>query len=287
MRQIKAGRLILSKRASAKPTWGRVAGGLSVLFVCFILSGSFLPLSALSMVCFAPILLLAIGTFCGVAYAIRISGAIVNEHTQGRYELAQVSPLGAEGVSWSVGNLAYHNSHFVGQIRDLARGIYLVIGVGVTMLIGMNVILWIPLIANHSGPISGREMLDQAEFIVPFFVVVSAIYLDLIQSILVGYVIGLIVPTMTVDRLNARGLASGLFLGVQFSFYAIVGILSFWILPEFYALLGFESGAMLNLIRLALFFGLRETLIVVLWRLLATTLDTNIGELDITAGLTT
>jgi hypothetical protein len=49
------------------------------------------------MVCFAPILLLAIGTFCGVAYAIRISGAIVNEHTQGRYELAQVSPLGAEG----------------------------------------------------------------------------------------------------------------------------------------------------------------------------------------------
>jgi hypothetical protein len=92
---------------------------------------------------------------------------------------------------------------------------------------------------------------------------------------------------MTVDRLNARGLASGLFLGVQFSFYAIVGILSFWILPEFYALLGFESGAMLNLIRLALFFGLRETLIVVLWRLLATTLDTNIGELDITAGLTT
>ena len=282
-RRIEAQNIVLLKRRSTNSIpIGLVATGLIISIATIMILG---PGSSsgivFSTLCFTPFLaLLALATFCGASYAINVSTALSREREQGRFDLAQITPLGPEGVAWSVGSAAYHSSAFLGQLRDLARGVYIIVSAGLVLVIGASLLMWAPVLFTGGRALSINEFVDQLALAGPFFIITTAVYGDLLQSILTGYVIGMIAPILLAERIQSQSAALGLFLGIQFSLYAIAAIAGFLLLPEIVG----GSAVVVNAIRLIIFIGIRETALIIMWRLLAQSLDVDPKALEITAG---
>jgi hypothetical protein len=118
----------------------------------------------------------------------------------------------------------------------------------------------------------------------------AAIYVEYVQSTVLGSLVGLVISTYAHNRLDASLWSFGIFLLLQVSIYTAAWFIGFELLPEIYEWLninGWYASFTLPVLRVAAFFLLREGLIAALWRALIARLNMSPGELDFISGVAT
>ena len=135
------------------------------------------------------------------------------------------------------------------------------------MLIILDVLT---VLVNNTTP----QSFTRLSFTLPLLSLFIALYLDIVQSIITGCIIGMLAAAYTRERLAARSLAAGLFLAAQLIFNAFVVFVVFGLLPRL------PNAVVASISFLLIFFITRETMIFFLWRLLARRLGIPASELS-------
>jgi hypothetical protein len=240
-----------------------------------VLLPSFLATTSLNaLASLAPLALATVGTICGLISSNRTVITIVREHETRRLDVASVTPRGKAGIYWLLSRWAYNHSDSLQEIRNVAFGLYVLVGGAMMFVIGGALISTI-----NSGTFTfGEAASFLVSFVVPVYIVLVVVTFDLVQSILTGSTVGMIVADLIREVRSAQPVAIMTFLGVQFAFYAIIAIAGLLLLPPLIGV--FFGDNVLVILQAVLFIGGRELLLWGLWQLIAGTLDVSQEELN-------
>lgn len=250
---------------------------MPLLFVSiFALTPIILPL-----VIVTPLLLPLIVNWCCVQWAIRTGGAIASENERGTYDLAALTPPGAFGASWTICSACIHRGSSFGDlhtfVRVLVKFLFLMTGSGFFIAILIA-------IARSPGDSVGAAF-SQSTFVNLFHAaaLVAAFYLDHVQSAVVGGLVGMLAPIYVRNRLDAR--AWGLFgySMLQVGVYLLTWLIGFQVIPALYEglnLNGLYAELSIPILRVVVFYFIREGIIAGLWLVLTGRLNAMPSDLD-------
>ncbi len=216
------------------------------------------------------------GTIAGLYWAMRISGAIARERERGSFDLISTSPYGAFSASWAIcTGCQYYDQTFngIGAQRVWFSRIFFL-----TLLLMSAVISLIE-------PRSTSAAVNNCLYVSDVVIAVSlAFVIDDIHSAVIGSLIGMIVPLIVRNRLNAHLGALAGFLTLQIGAYALVWLIGFTLLPQVNANLAvgaLAASLMLPLEQVLVFFAVRELIARVLWRIHSLLLDDDVSDLSL------
>lgn len=199
-------------------------------------------------------------SFYVLGWVIHISMSIAKEHEHETFDQLSLPPAGALGVSWAFASASIHRNDTFGWISSLRM--WSMAGIGMIAFSVLFTSVFAP-----TGP-------DITQFLLIFVQVVSLLtlsYLDHVQSIVQGCLVGMLTPTFVFRRLDVRFLCILGFLASQVAIYVVWILIGFVALPFIINTLnlsGWFTDVSLTLLRVALFYSLREGMIILLWRLL-------------------
>lgn len=254
----------------------RLISWASVMIMLVIQLGDVVPTALIFLM---PLLLCFTGLLYGLDCALRVSHAIAREHENNTYHLLALAPAGPLGLSWAICTSAlYHNSEFH-QFRVIVRA-SLVIAVVISAILA--------LMALVSQSESFARFAQSAYHTIAHFISIvglcAALYLEYAQSAILGCIVGMIIPTYTHSRLDASLFAFGMFLLLQILVYLLVFVGAFAVLPALFhaaGASGFYSDVSITALRVALFFAVRDVVIVLSWRVLTYRLNALTPDLDL------
>jgi hypothetical protein len=266
----------LARRKKRKADGGRGRLRSMVLFAATLVIVALALMTGgviiLTVVCFAPLLLLFAGTIAGLFVAVRTAGVIGVEQQRGRADVVGVTPVGVAGLNWAAICVIYYYSTTVRDVRDMARFMYQILLIGIWFGAFVSVLNWTRYI--DEGQPALQSLFNAMQPTVLVSMALAVLYLDLIQSILLGGIAGMMGPAWAHDRLDAVGLALGAFLAAQLLSYAVVGVIAFMFVPRLYTVLGGDSfGMTLGAMELITLFLLRDGLLFAMWRTALNRLD--------------
>ena len=256
---------------------GKVFSGFTMML--FLCAGGWLVI--VPMVVILPLIMFFLGTLNGLAVSTGVSRIIARERQRGREHLFAVTPHGIIGANWAICTAVYHRSNFLGQFRFTINNMYYAIYIGIIVFSIFLIGHWVNL--SNQGLATESARLNFFNSLI-LMVIVIAFQFNYMQSIALGSLIGMIVPTYAESQSDARGLAMGLFLAIQVISYAMIILISFIILSELFELFVIEDALLLSIGRLGVFIGIRELILWLMWRLLAKRLDVDFGELSTEVG---
>lgn len=245
---------------------GKIVGIFAVMM--FLCAGGWLFIVPFLFI--LPILLFITGTLNGASITIGISSNIARERQYGRDSVIGVTPSGLSGMTWAICSAIYHRNTVLGQFRFTISSIYQAIYIG---LITLNVVLgihWIITLRRDQQVSSTDHLITNTLLLLMGLI---AFHADYIQSILMGTIIGILVPTYIQNQADARAISIGAFLALQFLLYVTIAIMVFLLLPPIFDNLSIASIILLSACRLFIFIGLREVVLTLLWRYVAYRLD--------------
>jgi hypothetical protein len=215
------------------------------------------------------------GTIAGLYWAIRVSGAIARERERGVFELLSTSPYGAFSASWAIcTGCQYYDQTFNGagaQRVWFSRVFFLTL-------------LFLSALISLADPRNfGGASVEGFVYILAIVSILAfAFYIDDIHSLVLGSLVGVIVPMFARNRLDARiGALTG-FLLLQIGTYLIVFLFGYILIPQVHQRLlvtGFAAEIALPLELLLIFFSVRELIARLLWRLNSLLLDGDVSDL--------
>jgi hypothetical protein len=231
-----------------------------------MLTGLSFPAMVVGVIAAIPALVLIFnGTVLGTHWAMTIAESIAREYQGGRFELLTVTPHGTLEISWLMAMGVIHRTDRLSKAFRNVRAFIGIVLFALIFTLFMNTVMLI-----------GMDELQRFGQFSPIFSSLSAIlvfcalFLDQIQSIVLGALVGIWLPAYVQSPQPVRNLAVGVYLTLQVSFYAAVvgfyvvlqdGLLSittaYW-LPQF----------ILVLLTFAVFFFLREAIIHLIWWLM-------------------
>ena len=223
---------------------------LSVLFVSLLLSCGLWTMLPRTKPFIATMLMVLMGfastTYVG-GWMVRLSIAISQEHAHRTFDVLCLLPSGALGASWAICASHLHHSDILGWIgpfRKLFAGLFLFL------------LLMLLLTARPAGGDSGFT--QSLRLLLDMMALGIVLYSDHVQSVVIGAMVGMLVPVYSRDRPDTGFWAAGTFLVAQ-------------AIPYLTALLILHLAVDFTPVALSLlvFSLLREILIVVLWRWLA------------------
>lgn len=235
--------------------------------LCCGLWGLLLPLRAASV---TPVLVAIVFFSSSVyisAWIIDISRTIATQHRNRTYDLLCAAPAGAPGVSQAICAASLHRDERLTWVIFLRR-----------LMTGL--LLFILLMILLVTAATSRDTFDLPQLLrllLDILLLATAFYIDHIQAIVMGCLVGMLTPARSRSRPETPFLAVGGFLILQIiifsiSLLAITGLLS---LPT----VNWWSGIIL----LAFFYLIREMVNVALWRMLVYQL--NAGPTDFRVGV--
>jgi hypothetical protein len=203
------------------------------------------------------------GTLYGMVWSANISRILVRLRTDGKYDLLRLSTASELHLNWAVCTGYLHRnrsfSRVHGQKARLAQYILMVPGA-----------LAMPLMIGIASENEAYTMMLMTT-VVHTVVLAGAYYIDYAQSVIIGGLIGMIVPLYSRSEIDSRMVAGFSFLALQISSYAITWWLGFVALPSLYTHLNIGSGypgLSLHLLQLLIFYACREAIISGLWNTL-------------------
>jgi hypothetical protein len=169
------------------------------------------------------------GTASGWASGTRIASLIYREKAKRRYDLLLLTPPGVLGVHWALVTRTMRDQPILRWMRWLPSGFYLMIGFPLLALLvtaGLTGIFW--LFSNERG-----TMGDNILQLVWLLSLVALLYNDYVQSVVLGVLVGILIPTYAEDEdsTGAFALASAGFFGGQafyYVFFILLGMLLFY-----------------------------------------------------------
>ena len=218
---------------------------------------------------YAPIMAIMV-MLRGSGSAMQVSGIIAQELEKRRYEFLCLLPPGELGVNWMLSTAylyrRHHAPYFKGLdyvTRDSWRrrwGILLVAG---------GVLLPLGLLVDTAGIVA-------LDIIVGLWLLVNLIYVDTVQTTLLGCLVGMLTPAFVSGLLDARAIALTIYITLQTIVFMLITVVGIVILPAFFAAFDFDEmlASLITLLMLTgLFVGLRDATIWLCWRLLTRRLE--------------
>ncbi len=261
--------------------------GTRLLRILLVLGGLLMvvlsPPLALVLLIYGVVLLpVTVLMFSGVIYggynAIMIATHLAQEHRQGRYELLQVTPSGATFIDVIVSAGCLHRGNRFQQVHKLVRFTAYSIFIALSLVAGF---IWLSLTVNPSGNSNNQAVVQQILPIVLFLLGACAVfYIDHIQSIITGCLIGMLTPYYTQSALEVRVISVMLFCFVQMSAYLLTVGMLLIIAPLIQRSLNDLPLAYVAtmLAAVSLFYVVREGTIRALWRVLLHQSHTSAAE---------
>lgn len=225
-----------------------------------------------------PFILLVLGLTYGLDCALRVGSAITREREHDTYHLLSLAPSGPLGAMWTLCTSALYRNHDFMRLRDIVR-VSLSSGVvGALVVAGLLLVFTSNVFSRFPQPatLTFAHLLN-------FLVILGAVYVEYVQSLALGVLVGMAVSTYTASRLDASLWAFGLYLLLQAAVYVLTLLVGFTLLPLLYDrlhLTGDYALASLSLLRLGIFCAVRELIVTALWRSLLQRLNVTPTELD-------
>jgi hypothetical protein len=239
---------------------------VGVMFICMaMLSPIFLILLAIGL------LLLLNGTVYSLIWSMRTSGLIAQTRQHETYDVYCVSPEGALGVNWAICTGFLHRHNRLEQIHVLVRSL---LGVALIVVALIALVLLSNTGQERLTSYAQEEVRRYSTTLVHMATLIGLIYIDHVQSIVLGCLVGILVPTYARGRLDAQLGTMGVYLTLQVSTYVLAWVVGLVILPDIYD--EFASGwAQIGLavMQIVLFYVIREGIISFLWNKLTERLN--------------
>lgn len=230
----------------------------------------------------AVVLMIGVGVvvlFNGTLYALnwgaRIAKEIAIARESGEWELLCLIPQGPIAAAWAIATGVSHRDNAFSRLFRRHLGV-------LAVLLAFFVVMLPCSLLDYTNPRS----LDRPDVVVTYgYLLVGLVvsYVDYVQSAVLGSLTGLLGGLQTNSTLDAQLWAGGVFLALQMAVYALIIIFCFALLPPIPAQITgpqlIAEGALL-LARVAFFVGVRELVIVAVWRLVARRLQTTVGDLS-------
>ena len=254
----------LSQRTLASPATHYVIPamrGVVPLLVALTVCGFWMVSteSAASVVLFVLFMAASASTGYVGVWVITVGNAIATEQDRGTYDLLCLSPSGALGANWAI-CAAFLHSHdslrWIGLIRKLCAGLLLLALLSALMI---------------TASLNRTESPFQPQFAALFLDMTTLAfvsYIDHVQSVVLGSLIGMLAPQFAWSTIAARVWAPWLFVIMQ-----MMPLLA----TTFVLLLMPENSPMM--LGLFVLYMMREGLIFVLWRMLIFSLNADPREL--------
>lgn len=233
-----------------------------------------------------PFFLLIIGISYGLDCALRISTTIAKEHEDQTFDLLSLAPTGVWGTNWALATSSLYRNRDFDRLFTIIRAA-LATALVLTCIVALIAVMSLtPSRPTRLPQPSGVDMLLRvaADFLA-VVALIAAIYVEYVQSTVLGSLVGLFIPTYAHNRLDASLWAFGVFLLLQVSTYVLAWLVGFNLLPGAYERLhinGWYASFSLPVLRVAAFFLLREGIIAGLWRGLVQRLNVQVYEVDLT-----
>lgn len=226
-----------------------------------------------------PLIWIILGITYGLDCALRVGSAIAREHENDTFNLLSLSPAGALGASWAICTSTLYRNRDFDRLREIVRA-SMVVGAAFILILGLTVLV------VHSDTFSRFPAPPEPTIVhtANFLGVIAALYLEFVQSTLLGCLLGMFIPTYAHGRLDSSLYAVGGYLLLQVTTYLLAFFIGFVILPDSLNNLPFKSEyieIVLTVLRLFVFFLIREVTLTILWRLLIERLNAYPSELDL------
>ncbi len=210
------------------------------------------------------------GTVHGLGWAIAISCVIASEQERHTYDVLVLILCFMLGASWSLCSACLHRHRKFINISSLSALM------GRIVILGIIFLAFIPIFA-----MTGAER--TTVYLVYGLTALGVMVVDHAQSIVLSSLIGMLVPHYAFSRVEPALGALFICLALQVASYLSAALLTFLILPTFYAVLGI-NGIIVDISVPLLGFGsfvlLREYLIRRLWAALMKQLNADTAEFD-------
>ncbi|MBI5671318.1 MAG: hypothetical protein HZC41_25260 [Chloroflexi bacterium] len=225
-----------------------------------------------------PLILLVLGLTYGLDCALRVGSAITREHERDTYSLLSLTPSGPFSAMWALCASALYRNHDFMRLRDIVRVSISSGVVGAVVVAGLLLVFTSNVFTRFPQPatLTFAHLLN-------FLVILGAVYVEYVQSLALGVLVGMAVATYTASRLDASLWAFGLYLLLQAAVYVLTLLVGFTLLPLLYDrlhLTGDYALTSLSLLRLGIFGAMRELIVTALWRSLLQRLNVTPMELD-------
>jgi hypothetical protein len=215
----------------------------------------------------ALLLMVFSGTLYGILWTMRISGSIAEERTNGRYDLLCLSLNGEIGAVWAICTGCLHQHRAFQQVNSQEAW-------------SVRLILFIPIVI--SAPLIFRQLFSVTvtTTLTGIFAIIIIFYLDHVQSILFGSLIGVLVSHYAPNPQNQRMWAAIGFLVVQVVSYLFLGVVNFLLLPLLYRYMSNWYGDLtVAVINILAFFVVVEFMLNRLWSVLVKQVSGTAAEL--------
>jgi hypothetical protein len=212
------------------------------------------------------------GTLFGAIWAATIGKTIAAEYTRKRYELLCLSPAGTLLTNWAVGTACLYRNQLFQFIHTQRNTIIFSVIMPASVLLVIGFTLSAP-------PPRGAVLVSN---IIAYTIVIIAFFADYIYSMVLCSLAGMLAPALAPNSLNAPLWAIGIFLVFQILGYTAIFVLDLVALPVLFGVAQFHgvyAEVTLAVLRLLIFFVVREASVTYLWRLFLKRLNIEEPEL--------
>jgi hypothetical protein len=191
------------------------------------------------------------------------------------FELVSLSADGGIGASWAICTAAIHRNQSLQQIQSPMSWI---VRLGFTLLLLAS-------LGNFVEPLVPSEADIAMQTLIPLlylFTLSAALYVDHMQSVAMGSLIGMLMPTYTRSRVDAGIGSLIVFLLFQVMTYVLTLFIGFSLISSLLGSLAVSAVAasiILPILRLGIFYAIREAIINGLWRVLVERLNIAASEM--------
>jgi hypothetical protein len=225
-------------------------------------------------------LVILLNTIYALRWTWRISGTIVAEKENSRYDLLAALPIGMLGTSWAISTGCLHRRSSFRWLPYLL--LMLAITTTITMvIIGLLTLSLLQVTSNVQSYLANINIVEIAVLIVPFM---FAFYLDNLYSLLTATLIGIVATVDVKNSSDARLSAVIGFAALQLTVYAIIFTVLMIALPRLFAFFGWSGLFTLTIeavVGLILFIAIREWFVRRLWQYLTRSFSAEANEVEL------
>jgi len=259
------------------PLVNRRSLGWAGLVVNLVLGlGQYSPTILLALM---PFILVFTGITYGIDCAIRVGSTIAKERENDTFNLLSLSPSGALGASWAICTSALYRNRDFDRLHNVVRGSVIITMITIAIIAAITLVIQSDKFSRVAEPTFLTVI-----HLVDLTAVILAVYIEYVQSAILGSLIGMFVPIYSQNRVDTSAYAIGGFLFLQITTYFVAYFIGFLILTDLYDGLyisGDYAEISLSILRLGVFFMVREVIITVLWRTLVERLNAQPSELEL------
>jgi len=226
-------------------------------------------------------------TLYALSWTTTITGGIARERETNTYDLLCLSPSGALVISWAFCTAQIHRTQVFKVVYFAVRLICItaMLALGIALLIPLGVLQGIGQRGSNLSPVGLESTLSLLYSLLYALAIVIIFFADHIQSMVLGSLVGIVMPSYVRPGTESRFRSMVTFLALQLVAYGLPAFITLFLVLV-YQVLGVSrwfSNLSLAIVGVIAFLLVREGLIRRYWQRAMQQLNTDDSELDLIA----